>query len=193
MLELDIILQHFLEHQLVHLSVKELEAFNSLLSCTDPELFAWLMGHEDPQDKELKKLSPLSEIVIEPGKSKTYFRLILVAYLITAILIFYSSIALFIKLILLGFVFILLKIDWTNQSPCSSVKKIQFMNNAWVLEADPDNKVTYNQAVILIHNPLFQLIEFTNPSQKKRIVLFLDQITNYQLRLLHLKISQSSI
>ncbi len=138
-------------------------------------------------------MSPLSEIVIEPGKSKTYFRLILVAYLITAILIFYSSIALFIKLILLGFVFILLKIDWTNQSPCSSVKKIQFMNNAWVLEADPDNKVTYNQAVILIHNPLFQLIEFTNPSQKKRIVLFLDQITNYQLRLLHLKISQSSI
>ncbi|HHF7365529.1 TPA: hypothetical protein ACPSKY_000625 [Legionella bozemanae] len=138
-------------------------------------------------------MSPLSEIVIEPGKSKTYFRLILVTYLITAILIFYSSIALFIKLILLGFVFILLKIDWTNQSPCSSVKKIQFMNNAWVLEADPDNKVTYNQAVILIHNPLFQLIEFTNPSQKKRIVLFLDQITNYQLRLLHLKISQSSI
>lgn len=67
------------------------------------------------------------------------------------------------------------------------------MNNAWVLEADQDNKVTYNQAVILIHNPLFQLIEFTNPSQKKRIVLFLDQITNYQLRLLHLKISQSSI
>ncbi|WP_412756053.1 hypothetical protein [Legionella bozemanae] len=138
-------------------------------------------------------MSPLSEIVIEPGKSKTYFRLILVTYLITAILIFYSSIALFIKLILLGFVFILLKIDWTNQSPCSSVKKIQFMNNAWVLEADQDNKVTYNQAVILIHNPLFQLIEFTNPSQKKRVVLFLDQITNYQLRLLHLKISQSSI
>ncbi|KTC77753.1 Flavinator of succinate dehydrogenase [Legionella bozemanae] len=56
MLELDLILQHFLEHQLVHLSVKELEAFNSLLSCTDPELFAWLMGHEDPQDKELKKI-----------------------------------------------------------------------------------------------------------------------------------------
>ncbi|KTC77754.1 Uncharacterised protein [Legionella bozemanae] len=138
-------------------------------------------------------MSPLSEIVIEPGKSRTYFRLILVTYLITAILIFYSSIALFIKLILLGFVFILLKIDWTNQSPCSSVKKIQFMNNAWVLEAAQDNKVTYNQAVILIHNPLFQLIEFTNPSQKKRIVLFLDQITNYQLRLLHLKISQNSI
>ncbi|KTD73379.1 succinate dehydrogenase assembly factor 2 [Legionella tucsonensis] len=56
MLELDLILRHFLEHRLVHLSVKELRAFNSLLSCTDPELYAWLMGYEDPQDKELKKI-----------------------------------------------------------------------------------------------------------------------------------------
>ncbi|HHT0591892.1 TPA: hypothetical protein ACTXXA_002912 [Legionella anisa] len=138
-------------------------------------------------------MSPLSEIAIEPGKSKTYLRFILVTYLITVILIFYSSIALFIKLILLGFIFILLKVDWANQSPCSSIKKIRFIGNAWVLEIHQDEKQTYTQAVILIHNPFFQLIEFTNSNQKKRIVLFLDQITNYQLRLLHLKISQSSI
>ncbi len=56
MLELDLILQRFLEHQVEHLSPQELEAFNSLLSCTDPELFAWLMGHEEPQEKELKEI-----------------------------------------------------------------------------------------------------------------------------------------
>ena len=55
------------------------------------------------------------------------------------------------------------------------------------------NKESYTQAAVLIHNPLFQLIEFANLRQKKRIVLFLDQITNHQLRILHLKISQSSI
>ncbi|MCE0723664.1 hypothetical protein [Legionella resiliens] len=138
-------------------------------------------------------MSPLSEIVIKPGKSKTYLRLILVIYLITVILILYSSISLFIKPILLGFIFLLLKIDWTNQSPCPSIKKIQFIGNAWILEISQDKKETYTQAVILIHNPLFQLIEFASPSQKKHIVLFLDQITSYQLRLLHLKISQSGI
>ncbi len=111
----------------------------------------------------------------------------------TAILILYSSIALFIKPILLGFIFILLKIDWANQRPYSSVKKIQFTNNAWVLEMDQDRRETYTQAIILIHNALFQLIEFANSSQKKRIVIFLDQITSHQLRLLHLQISQSSI
>lgn len=56
MLELDLILQRFLEQKLDVLSPQELDAFNSLLSCTDPELFAWLMGHEEPQDKELKKI-----------------------------------------------------------------------------------------------------------------------------------------
>lgn len=56
MLELDLILQRFLEHQVDHLSAQELEAFNSLLSCTDPELFAWLMGHEEPQENELKEI-----------------------------------------------------------------------------------------------------------------------------------------
>lgn len=56
MLELDLILQRFLEHRFDYLSPKEREAFNSLLSCTDPELFAWLMGHADPQDIELKRI-----------------------------------------------------------------------------------------------------------------------------------------
>ena len=56
MLELDLILHQFLEHKLEQLTPQELDALNSLLSCTDPELFARLMGHEDPQDKELKKI-----------------------------------------------------------------------------------------------------------------------------------------
>ncbi len=86
-----------------------------------------------------------------------------------------------------------MKIYWTNQSPCLSIKKIQFTGNAWVLESCQDKKETYTQAVILIHNPFFQLIEFASPSKKKKVVLFLDQITNHQLRLLHLKISRNGI
>lgn len=54
MLELDLILQRFLEKHLDLISKEELDAFNNLLSCTDPELFAWLMGHDEPQENELK-------------------------------------------------------------------------------------------------------------------------------------------
>lgn len=56
MLELDLILQSFLEKRLDQLTEKEIKAFDSLLSNTDPELFAWLMGHEAPQDKELSDI-----------------------------------------------------------------------------------------------------------------------------------------
>lgn len=56
MLELDLILQRFLEKGLEHLSDEQISVFDSLLSHTDPELFAWLMGHEDPQDKGLAEI-----------------------------------------------------------------------------------------------------------------------------------------
>lgn len=56
MLELDLILQGFLERGLDKLSDHEVKQFDSLLSNTDPELFAWLMGHEEPQDKEISKI-----------------------------------------------------------------------------------------------------------------------------------------
>jgi antitoxin CptB len=56
MLELDLILQAFLEQNIDKLSVKELKVFDTLLECTDPELFSWLMGHTEPKVKEIKEL-----------------------------------------------------------------------------------------------------------------------------------------
>lgn len=56
MLELDLILQRFLEKGLDKLSNEELKTFDALLSCTDPELFAWLMGHAEPEEKEFKEI-----------------------------------------------------------------------------------------------------------------------------------------
>lgn len=136
-------------------------------------------------------MSTLSEIEIELGKSTTYVRLILLAYLITFILIGYLPLEIYIKLIL--FSFLLLKHGWIRQNPSQSIKKIQFIGNKWILETPEYNTEPYTHAIILIHNPLFQLIEFANANHKKRIVLFLDQLTSLQLRLLHLKIRQSSI
>lgn len=56
MLELDLMLQNFLEKHLDTLSPQEVKSFDLLLSCTDPELFAWLMGHTEPEDKELSNI-----------------------------------------------------------------------------------------------------------------------------------------
>ncbi len=56
MLELDLILQEFLENDLNNLSANELQVFESLLTATDPELYAWLMGQCEPPEKEFKSI-----------------------------------------------------------------------------------------------------------------------------------------
>ncbi|HRD71044.1 MAG TPA: succinate dehydrogenase assembly factor 2 [Legionella sp.] len=53
MLELDLILQRFMDAKIDELNEQELNSFDLLLNYTDPELFSWLMGHTDPEDKAL--------------------------------------------------------------------------------------------------------------------------------------------
>lgn len=58
MLELDLLFQAVIEHQLDGFSKPEVETFQLLLTHTDPELFAWLMGHVEPPE-EFKELVAL--------------------------------------------------------------------------------------------------------------------------------------
>ena len=53
MLELDLLLEQFNQQCLDTLDEPSFDTYERLLTCTDPELFAWLMGHEQPEDKEL--------------------------------------------------------------------------------------------------------------------------------------------
>lgn len=40
------------------------------------------------------------------------------------------------------------------------LKKIQFIGDKWFLEIGENTNESYTHAAILIHNPIFQLIEF---------------------------------
>ena len=53
MLELDVIFQRFIKKSLDKLTEEQVTAFEALLNCPDPDLYAWLMGYEDPTEKEL--------------------------------------------------------------------------------------------------------------------------------------------
>lgn len=46
MLELDLLLTAVIDHQLDSMSEEHVVLFEKLLTYTDPELYAWLMGHE---------------------------------------------------------------------------------------------------------------------------------------------------
>lgn len=56
MLELDLILDKFLKKGFDLLNIEQINQFTHLLTYTDPELFAWLMGHEEPYNKELVEI-----------------------------------------------------------------------------------------------------------------------------------------
>ena len=53
MLELDLILLPFVAQSLENLEEVQLAAFEKLLMQPDPVLYEWLMGRDDPTDKEL--------------------------------------------------------------------------------------------------------------------------------------------
>ncbi len=56
MLELDVLLMPFVEEAFNELSEQDKETFERLLTCDDPDLYAWFMGHQPCQDPELAKL-----------------------------------------------------------------------------------------------------------------------------------------
>ena len=56
MLELDLILEAFLDKTYSSLSTHQQVLFRQLLEETDPQLFTWLIGSETPDNKEINDL-----------------------------------------------------------------------------------------------------------------------------------------
>ena len=56
MLELDLILLPFLDGPYSSLDQQNKARFDRLLSCTDPEIYSWLMGFQHPEDEDLKSI-----------------------------------------------------------------------------------------------------------------------------------------
>lgn len=56
MLELDLIFERFVKQQLELLSLEQVTTFEMLLAQPDPDLYAWLMGYDTPEQKDLADL-----------------------------------------------------------------------------------------------------------------------------------------
>ncbi|OFI32814.1 FAD assembly factor SdhE [Alteromonas lipolytica] len=56
MLELDVLLQPFVEEAFNDLSEHDKEVFERLLTSDDPDMFAWFMGHQPCPDPELARM-----------------------------------------------------------------------------------------------------------------------------------------
>ena len=59
MLELDLILLPFFDTYYSNLSADQQKHLQVLLCQSDPKLYAWLMGYETPEEKDLKEIVQL--------------------------------------------------------------------------------------------------------------------------------------
>ncbi len=59
MLELDVLFLPFVDEAFDDLSFGQQEIFENLLTCDDPDLFAWFMGHQSCPDPVLAEMVKL--------------------------------------------------------------------------------------------------------------------------------------
>lgn len=71
MLELDVLLTNFLKEAYPHLAIEDKQLFIELLNCSDPDLFAWLMGHAIPSDVNLAKIT---DEIRQHARSRIYIK-----------------------------------------------------------------------------------------------------------------------
>lgn len=141
------------------------------------------------------KLSPLSEIIINPIKSPTYVRLMTVLYLLTFCLILNSSLYGFVKVLLFIFLSFRLVSDYIHQQPSPEILELRLYKGKWLLLTVDSQELCYETMNILIYNSFFQCIQFSHPEktdkkvffkQNQFFILFNDQLPETQLRHLHL-------
>jgi antitoxin CptB len=56
MLELDLVLEPFVEHRYPELSAVDQARYRRLLTCEDQELYGWFLGRTVPQDEDLARI-----------------------------------------------------------------------------------------------------------------------------------------
>ncbi len=56
MLELDLVLEPFVQHCYAELEAGDRERFQRLLLCEDQQLFAWFLRRERPEDEDLQHI-----------------------------------------------------------------------------------------------------------------------------------------
>lgn len=71
MLELDLTLIPFYQHQYNHLPPNLQQAFKNLLECTDMELYAWLTGRSEPEQEEFQSIVKLiRDYALNPSRPR---------------------------------------------------------------------------------------------------------------------------
>jgi hypothetical protein len=122
-------------------------------------------------------------------ESKIHLRLIISLYFISCFLIIQTPTYILIKALLIGLLSLYL---YKLIGKKSSLIDVILSRESWTLVYENGASENYDEVYVIIHNAWFQLIKLHIAGTQKLLVIFNDQVTTNQLRLLHAKSINSS-
>jgi len=131
-------------------------------------------------------LLPLSNLTITFGKSANYLRLACLIHVFAMMVLLKSSLPFMLQI---GMVFILvasLVHIVQNKTPMPSFLKISYHANHWLLHTIRGQEIKYERAYISFDAGLFVILILETDHSKKKLVVFIDQLTTTQYRSLYI-------
>lgn len=129
------------------------------------------------------KLLTISENTILLNKSQIYLRVLFIINCFTIYILLTSSILWIIKFFFILVILLQFRKVYSNPKPNAEIEYVIIKQDSWILQTTSKCNLEYENARTLIDTGLFQLIAFTDPTLKKKIlIIFQDQITEIENR-----------
>jgi hypothetical protein len=129
-------------------------------------------------------LLPLSDFTIILSKSKDYLRCALLLHLVTMVVLVRSGLPFMMKLFLGLLLAISLITIIRNKLPLPNYEKLSYHPGYWLLHEVNGRQTKYEHASVGFEGGIFILLNLTGISPRKILVIFKDQITVAQYRIL---------
>ncbi|MGQ3887795.1 hypothetical protein ACQUW5_02030 [Legionella sp. CNM-1927-20] len=131
-------------------------------------------------------MSNLSRCAIELSRSSTYLRITFLIYIFAAYILVNSQVWRPIQTgLLVGLIFNYISI-YVNPFPYKHFKKLIFLKDEWILTNGFDMELRYQKMRIILDCGFFFLLELSGERECKVVVIFADQLSRDQHRILKL-------
>jgi hypothetical protein len=122
-------------------------------------------------------LLSLSRCIIKLSKSTSYSRLAFILSFFSAYLVINCQFWWLIKISLLGYLGFKFIYIYLNPFPYSDLIQFAFIKDEWILSYSVKPQLNYQKHRIVLDCGLFFLLEFSNETKRKIMVIFFDQLS----------------
>lgn len=124
---------------------------------------------------------PLSDLTIKLNQSKDYQKCAVLLHLLALIVVFRAGIPLLLKM-LLGIILLVFFIHSIRKQ--SNFCQLSYDTNHWLLSELNGRQLKYQYLTIIFDGGIFSLVKVKGLSPSKTLVIFHDQLTEQQYRIL---------